>query len=180
MGIRALAVAVLLSGLVAAAPVAAADVVLIPPAGWSEPQVGQDQTECRAIASQLTGFVPGAPPPSAGQATAAAAPPPATGGRVRGAAAGAAVGAVAAEARTPDLGGGELEDAYKEERVEDAAKAGAVVGASRQRQQRRQAASQQQAAQQQAAQQQAAAQTEAQKAFDLAATACLMGRGYHK
>ncbi|MCX9154640.1 hypothetical protein OPU71_00720 [Niveibacterium sp. 24ML] len=127
---------------------AIAQTYVYPAKGQSAEQQQKDVAECQAWAKQQTGFDPAKP------VAAAPAPAPApSGGRVRGAAAGATVAAITDN----DVG--------------DAAAVGAVVGASAQRRDRRQAASQQQAA---ASQQQAAGQANYAKAQG----ACLEGRGY--
>jgi hypothetical protein len=121
-----------------------------PAKGQSAEQQQKDVADCRTWATSQTGYDPAnpAPPP------AATAPAPApSGGRVRGAAAGATVAAITDN----DVG--------------KAAAVGAVAGGVAQRGAKRQAARQQQ---DQAAQQQSAAQANFQKA----AGACLEGRGY--
>ena len=121
-----------------------------PAKGQTAEQQQKDVSECRTWATSQTGFDPAnpAPPP------AATAPAPApSGGRVRGAAAGATVAAITDN----DVG--------------KAAAVGAVAGGVAQRGAKRQQARNQQ---EQAAQQQSAAQANFQKA----AGACLEGRGY--
>ena len=143
-----------------ALPVAAQQFVY-PAKGQTPQQQQKDEGECYTWAVQQSGFDPAKPPAQAAAPSAPApqAPKP-TGGRVRGAAAGAAVGAIADK----DVG--------------DAAVAGAVGGAAAQRGARRQQQKQQQASAQQ--QQQAAAQQQqaGQGSFQKARAACLEGRGY--
>src|SRR4051812_39018610 len=140
------------AGLMMAAALPVAAQYVYPAKGQSADQQKKDEGECYTWAVQQSGVDPAKP-------QAAAAPPPAqqpvtgSGARARGAATGAAVGAITGN----DTG--------------DAAKAGAVVGASAQRQQNRRAASQQQ-------QQAAAQQSSGQASFQKARAACLEGRGY--
>ncbi|WER45900.1 hypothetical protein CupriaWKF_16760 [Cupriavidus sp. WKF15] len=119
--------------------------IAYPAKGQSQQQQSSDDGACYSWAKQQTGVDP---------AQAAAAPPPAqaqSGQRVRGAAAGAAVGAIAG-----DAGKG--------------AAVGTVAGGVAHRQSRRQAA---------AANQQAAANTgQAMSTYYQAWGACMQGRGY--
>lgn len=119
--------------------------IAYPAKGQSQQQQSSDDGACYSWAKQQTGVDP---------AQAAAAPPPAQaqgGQRVRGAAAGAAVGAIAG-----DAGKG--------------AAVGTVAGGVAHRQSRRQAA---------AANQQAAANTgQAMSSYYQAWGACMQGRGY--
>ena len=85
--------------------------IAYPAKGQSTSQQSKDDGECGKWAQTNTGVNPSAPPP----AQAAAPPPPPKGGRVKGAAAGAAVGAIGDN----DVG--------------DAAVKGAVVGGVAQR-----------------------------------------------
>jgi hypothetical protein len=122
-----------------------------PAKGQSAQQQSKDDGECGAWAKQNTGVDPAKPPPQ----TAAAAPPP-QGQRVKGAAAGAAIGAI---------GGND---------VGDAAVKGAVVGGVAKRNQAR--GQQQQAAAQQ--QQAAATQQQDMGKYWQAYKSCMTGRGY--
>ena len=122
-----------------------------PAKGQSADQQKKDEAECATWATQQSGFDPSKPPPP--PAAAATQPVTGSGSRARGAAAGAAVGAITDN----DVG--------------DAAKVGAVAGASAQRGANRRAErGQQQAA---ATQQQAGGD-----AYGKARQACLEGRGY--
>jgi hypothetical protein len=103
-----------------------ATIVPMPPGvrplrGQTPEQTQIDVAQCQTVASQATGYVPGAnvvPPPQAA---------PAAGGRVRGAVVGTAVGAIVGDAGT-------------------GAATGAVAGGMNQRQNRRMTAAQQQQA----------------------------------
>jgi len=124
--------------------------VVYPAKGQSADQQKKDQGECHTWAVGQSGFDPANPPQ-------AAAPPPkgatGSGARVRG----AAVGATAAAITGNDAG--------------DAAKTGAVVGASAKRSSNRQQA---RAQEQQAAQINSAGQ----QGYAKAVAACMEGRGY--
>ena len=122
-----------------------------PANGQTPEQQKSDEAECYTWAVQQSGYDPAKPP----TATAAAQPAPVTGSgaRVKGAAAGAAVGAI---------GGND---------VGNAAAKGAVVGGVAKRNQNRGAAA---AQNQTASQQQQAGAASYQKARQ----ACLEGRGY--
>jgi hypothetical protein len=125
--------------------------VAYPAKGQSASQQSKDDGECGKWAQQNTGVNPSAPPP-----TQAAAPPPPKGGRAKGAAAGAAVGAIGDN----DVG--------------EAAVKGAVVGGVAQRNRAR---GQQEAAAAQT--QQAQAQTQQNLGqYYKAYGACMSGRGY--
>ena len=125
--------------------------VVYPAKGQSAEQQKKDQGECYTWAVGQTGYDPAKPP------QAAAPPPPqgatGSGARVKGAAAGATVAAIT----DGDKG--------------DAAKAGAVAGASVQRSSNRQQARAQE-------QQTAQVQQSGQANFNKAMAACLEGRGY--
>ena len=125
--------------------------IAYPAKGQSANQQAKDDGECGKWAQQNTGVNPAAPPP-----TQAAAPPPPKGGRAKGAAAGAAVGAIGDN----DVG--------------NAAAKGAVVGGVAQRNRAR---GQQEAA---AAQNQQAQGKQQQDlaTYHKAYTACMTGRGY--
>ena len=124
--------------------------VVYPAKGQSAEQQKKDQGECQTWAIGQSGYDPANPPQAApAQAKGATG----SGARVRG----AAVGATAAAITGNDAG--------------DAAKAGAVVGASAKRSSNRQQA---RAQDQQAAQAQSAGQQNYAKAM----AACLEGRGY--
>ena len=139
---------------------------LIPTQGQTSAQIQSDTAACQTQATQASQAA--APPP-------AAAPAP-QGGRLRGAAVGAAAGAVGAEVRgnqheAYDRVDSDVQEEYRQNQARETAAVGAVVGGSRQRQQRRQTQ------QQQAQQQQTAAQTQQQQggqAFD----SCMSARGY--
>ena len=137
--------------LAAASLPAAAQQYAYPAKGQTPQKQKADEAECNTWAKQQSGFDPSKPPPAA--APTEPAPVTGSGARARGAAGGAAIGAIA---------GGDKSDA---------AVAGAVIGASRQRRENRQAAAQQD----QAAQQQVQA---GHGAFQKARAACLEGRGY--
>ena len=128
----------------------AAQQAVYPAKGQTGSQQKIDQDECYTWAVQQSGYDPAHPPVAA---TAQPAPVTGSGARVRGAAAGAAVGAI---------GGND---------VGNAAAKGAVVGGVVKRNKNRAAASQ---ANQAAAQQQQAGLAGYQKARQ----ACLEGRGY--
>lgn len=143
--------ALALSAAFAAAPALAQQPVVYPAKGQSADQQKKDQGECHTWAVGQSGYDPANPP------QAAAPPPPkgatGSGARVRG----AAVGATAAAITGNDAG--------------DAAKTGAVVGASARRSANRQQA---RAHEQQVAQ----AQSAGQQGYAKAVAACLEGRGY--
>ncbi|MET0379673.1 MAG: hypothetical protein ABW049_11845 [Spongiibacteraceae bacterium] len=128
--------------------------IVYPSKGQSAAQQNKDDGECYVWAKQNTGYDPANPPAQAGAAQPAA--PMRQGGVLRGAAAGAVVGAVGDN----DVG--------------NAAAKGAVIGGVAQRARHR---GQQEAANQQAQagqQQQAAANDTYQRAY----SACMSGRGY--
>jgi hypothetical protein len=127
-----------------------AEQYIYPAKGQSPEQQKMDESECYTWAVGQSGFDPANPPKAAAPSSQPSGP---TGSRLRGAAAGAIVGEIA----DGDTG--------------DAALAGAVIGASRERRQK--------AAQQQQAQAQAQSQAQAgQSSFNKARAACLEGRGY--
>lgn len=126
--------------------------VVYPAKGQSASQQSKDDGECGQWAQQNSGVNPSAPPP----AQAAAPPPPPKGGRAKGAAVGATVGAIGDN----DVG--------------EAAVKGAVVGGVAQRNQAR---GQQQAAAAQNQQAQAQQQQNMGKYYQ-AYGACMSGRGY--
>lgn len=171
MTIRSLVAAAAIAavgGFSVSSAVASAQAVEVKPTqGQSAEQMQKDIAECQSLATQSSGYNPGAPPAPVSSG------PPKVGGRVKGAAAGGAAGAIAAGA-----GGGEVYDnasddaqqEYRQNQSEGAAAAGAVVGASRQRQDRRA---------RREADQQATAQVQSQAAaYDQANSGCLSGRGY--
>ncbi len=134
-------------------------VTVTPMQGQTSEQIQADMAACQTQASQA------APPAT----TSAPAP---QGGRIRGAAVGAAAGAASAQVKgnqyqAYDKLDSDVQQQYRQNQAQSAAAAGAVAGAAQQRQQRRQ--SQQQ-------QQQAAAQSQ-QKSSD-AFNACMGARGY--
>lgn len=121
-----------------------------PAKGQSAATQAKDEAACSKWATGKTGYDPARPPPVA---VAQPAPVTGSGARVRGAAGGAAIGAIS---------GGD---------VGDAAVAGAVVGGVRRRAANRRAAD----AQNQAGAQQAQA---ANASYVQARSSCLSGRGY--
>lgn len=129
--------------------VSLASQVVYPAKGQSAAQQKTDEGECHVWAIDNSGYDPANPP----VAKVAAQPSGPTGARLRGAAKGALIGEIA---------GG---------RTSDAAIAGAVMGGSKQRRDRRNAESQAQA--QANSQQQAGLQH-----YNKARAACLEGRGY--
>jgi hypothetical protein len=142
--------------------------VVQPTQGQSAAQMEKDKADCYTIAKQSTGYDPAL----AAQTSSTATTTPPSGGRMRGAAVGAAAGAVGAQVRSNQYENvpSKVEEEYRQNQAKSAAAAGAVVGGARQRQQRRQ---------QSAQQQQAAAQESSNaSAFNQAYNACLAGRGY--
>jgi len=140
--------------------IAQADLVVYPAKGQSAEQQKQDESACYSWAVKQSGFDPARPPPVPQAAAPSTQPSGPSGARIRGAMKGAIIGEIA------------------DGDTSDAAVAGAVLGGSRERRERRQAEQQQQA---NAAQQQQAAlekQQAAKVAFDKARAACLEGRGY--
>jgi hypothetical protein len=134
--------------------------VVYPAKGQSPEQQKQDESECYTWAVGQTGYDPANPPPMPTATAPSAQPSGPTGARARGALGGALIGEIA----DGDTG--------------DAALAGAVIGGSRERRDRRQA---EQQVQSQAQAQQAAAMEDRQAAeaqFSKARAACLEGRGY--
>ena len=129
---------------------AAVEQHVYPGKGQSPEQQQADEGQCDAWAKQNTGYDPANPPVPA---TATPAPETGSGARVRGAAAGATVGAI---------GGND---------VSNAAAKGAVVGGIVRRNRNRQAAAQQN----QAAAQQVQA---SEDSYRRARKSCLEGRGY--
>lgn len=127
--------------------------IVYPAKGQSTQQQSQDDGECMTWAKQNTGYDPANPAQTAPATAQPAAP---RGGLIKGAAAGAAVGAIGDN----DVG--------------DAAVKGAVIGGvaqrSRKRGQQEAAATQNQASQQ--------AQQEQAATFQRAYGACMSGRGY--
>ena len=106
-----------------------------PSKGQSAEQMQRDVGECQAAAKTSSGYDPAAPPPPKSDERH-------VGGRVRGGAAGAAVGAVGAEARGRDHDAWDEADDdrkqdYRREEAKDAAAVGAAVGAVGQRHGRR-------------------------------------------
>jgi hypothetical protein len=119
------------------------------------PTLEQAQNECRGIAQQQTGYDPNA-------AQAAGQP---KGGRARGAAAGAMAGAAkgAVKKNQYDNVPDEVAEEYTKNQMQDAAKVGAVAGASRQRRDRRQGA---------------AAQQGSADAYNQAYASCMTAKGF--
>jgi hypothetical protein len=147
-------------------------VVVFPSKGQSAELQRTDESHCFTWAKNYTGFDPLAPPPVAAPPAQAAQPPPAGGlpgggGAVRGAAIGAAGGAIGGNAAKGAAIG---------------AAAGAVAGVARRRGAEEAAAQQQEAAQAQQAQatqqsQQALAQKKA--SYNKAFGTCMQGKGYN-
>jgi hypothetical protein len=112
-------------------------------------------------------------------ATSTAPPPQPSGGRLRGAAVGAAAGSVSAEMDTNDREdarvGGNAQEEYKENEAQEAAAKGAAIGGVKQRQSRRQQA---EAQEQQAQQQSASATQSADSASKQAYSTCMSSKGY--
>jgi hypothetical protein len=130
-----------------------------------EASLQQVQAECQGIAQQQTGYNPNA-------ASTTTTTQPQAGGRARGAAAGAMAGAVKGQSKANQYDNvpNEVAEEYTRNQMQDAAKAGVVVGGARQRQERRQ----DEKAQQQAQQQQSSAAT----AFDQAYASCMAAKGF--
>ncbi|RJG10183.1 hypothetical protein D3879_19335 [Pseudomonas cavernicola] len=124
---------------------------VVPLQGQSSQQIQQDVADCQNIAAGSTG--------STSSTTQG-------GGRLRGAAAGAAAGAVGAQVRgnqheeVYDRVDDDVQQEYRQNRAKETAAAGAVVGGSRQRQERRQDSA------------------NAGEVDSTAYTSCLQGRGY--
>jgi hypothetical protein len=134
-------------------PALAANPIIYPAEGQDKAQQSSDEGECFIWARDNTGFDPLAPP-----STQVAAAEQQSGRALRGAAGGAAIGAIV----------GDSDDAAK------GAAIGAVVGRSRQNRQNRAA---QEAAQSASASAQASASA-SRAEYDRAYGACLEGRGY--
>lgn len=130
--------------------------------GQTGDQAQLDVSQCQNLASQATGYIPGAAAPSA------APPPPQVGGRAKGAAKGAAVGGVAGAVQDsnqpyrPNNNAGDMAGA--------GAAAGAVAGGMNQRQDRRQASASQKKAND--------AQAQKMTAWQNNYAGCLQQRGY--
>lgn len=140
-----------------------------PAKGQSTEQMQQDIAACQASATQSSGYDPSAPPP----------PPPSDtnerGGRVRGAAAGAAASAAVAEVRGRDHDAydnlsDDAKQEYRRNEAKEGAAAGAVVGGSKQRRDRRDTRRDEK--------EQTANAEAAKKSYDQANQSCLTGRGY--
>lgn len=119
--------------------------------GQSPQQIEADKQQCYGSAVQSSGYDP-------------ASSHPATGGRARGAAVGAAAGTAAAEVRgrqydAYDRVDDDVKREYRQRDAKSAAAAGAVVGGTAQRRERRETAADAQA-------------------FDNAYRSCLTARGY--
>lgn len=128
-----------------------AETTIVPAAGQTSEQMAADRTACDTQAASQSGYHPSQPAPTASSSQ------PVTGQRVKGAARGAVAGAVREERTDKD-----------ERENEDAV--GAVVGGSRQRQDRRD--SRRDTAQEQKA------YSQKQAAYQQAFTACMTARGY--
>jgi hypothetical protein len=144
-------------GLAALALSLHAQMTITPTAGQTPEQTAADRSACETQAVAQTGYHPSQPAPTA-QST-----QPVRGQRLAGAARGAALGGI--REQTSDAEDREIEDV-----TEAGAKAGVVVGGSRQRQGRREA--RREAAQEQDAQAQLA------DAYGQAFTACMTAKGY--
>lgn len=134
-----------------------AQLTITPTAGQSAEQMQADQATCTNEAAAQSGYHPSAAPPSA-QST-----QPVAGERVRGAARGAALGAVR-ESHT-DAADREVEDL-----TESAARVGAVAGGARQRGERREDRRETQAAE--------ATDAEQQAVYDEVFAGCMTAKGY--
>ena len=146
-------VVILITCMVFGATIWAAEPIIYPAEGQDQAQQSKDEGECFVWARDRTGFNPLAPP-----STQVAAPEQQSGRALRGAAGGAAIGAIA----------GDSDDAAK------GAAIGAVLGRARQNRQNREA---QQATQSASATAQANASA-SRVEYDRAYGACLEGRGY--
>lgn len=143
----------LLLAIAAATPLYAS--TLIPMKGQTPEQIQADTAACQSQATQASQSTAPAPAPQ--------------GGRLKGAAVGAAAGATAAQVRgnqyeAYDRLDSDVQQEYRQNQAQGAAAAGMVVGGAKQRQQRRQT------------QQQAASQSQQQgsQAYD----SCMSARGY--
>jgi hypothetical protein len=125
-----------------------------------------DEAECKNLASQATGFIPGTSP------AVTAAPQGPQGQRVAGAARGAAAGAIVGEMQGNNYPNapGSLQEQHREDQAATGAALGVVAGGSKARQSRRQSAEQQQ-------KEQADAQAKSQ-AWDSQYRGCMTQRGY--
>lgn len=150
----------LAAGLALGVASARAQQFVYPAKGQSPEKQKKDEYECHAWAVGQTGFDPSKPPAPAPPQAQPQQPAGPSGARLRGATAGAAVGAITDKDKS------------------DAALAGAVGAASAQRGQKRQAAKQQQAAGQQQQQQATAQQQQGLAGYQDARGVCLQGRGY--
>jgi hypothetical protein len=146
---------------------ASAQTVNVTPAkGQSSEQMQRDMAECQGLATQSTGYNPAAAQPSNSTAETQ------RGGRLRGATTGAVAGAAAAEVRGNrneeiyDNATHEQREDYRRNQAASTATAGAVIGGSRQRRDRR-------------AQKNAASQANpVEEAYAQAYSGCLLGRNY--
>ncbi len=149
---------------------AAAQSGVQPTQGQSAEQMQKDVAECQNLATQSSGHIPGAPPPSA------ASDERYVGGRAKGAATGAAAGRTAAQVRgnqheeAYDKLSDEAKREYRKEEGKPAAAAGMVVGGSKQRRDRRAGRRDEKDAEDKA--------KAAADAYDQANRNCLAGRGY--
>lgn len=151
----AVAVAAVVAGFVGAT--AQAQTTIVPTAGQTPEQMAADRTACDTQAASQSGYHPSQPAPTASPSE------PAAGQRLKGAARGAAAGAVREERTDKD-------EREHEDAVGAGAKAGAVVGGSRQRQDRRE--SRRETAQEEQA------YSQKQAAYQQAFGACMAARGY--
>lgn len=126
-----------------------------PMQGQTPEQIQKDQADCSAMAQQSAPQAPTATGPS--------------GTRLKGAAVGAAAGAVSAEVQGRghsgyDVANDDLKQEYRQNQAKSAAAAGMVVGGAKQRHDRREQS------------QQGAATAQS---YDQAFGSCMMGRGYN-
>jgi hypothetical protein len=136
---------------------AQAPLTIVPNQGQTAEQLAADQATCANQAVAQSGYNPSAPPPTA-QATR-----PVAGERVRGAARGAAAGAIREE--NTDAADREVKDL-----TESAARLGAAAGGARQRTERREVRRQTQAAQ--------ASSADKHAAYNQVFTSCMTAKGY--
>lgn len=144
-------------------------VVVFPAKGQPPQKQSQDEGECYAWAKGQTGVDPmAAPPPAQAAAPPAQAAPAADGSRLKGAARGAAAGAIIGEVANNDPGKG----------AAIGATAGVVAGGRQSRKNQQLAAQQATQQQQQVAQQQTAARQQQLDLFRRGFAACLEPKGY--
>ncbi|HED17726.1 MAG TPA: hypothetical protein ENI64_13050 [Gammaproteobacteria bacterium] len=153
---RSKSILLAITGLFVIASVAQADVIVYPKKGQSNEQMEKDKYECYSWAKGTTGFDPMVTPT-------ASTPPPSnqqkSGGVVRGAAIGAAAGAIFGNSS---------------KNTRNSAYAGAAIGGLRQRSQNQQSAQQRADWERNETNRYANARNEYNRAY----SACLDGRGY--